>query len=94
MGVNFFGVVLCLCFSVSALQLRLREQREFYDAGDGIAFITFCGPILLICAFFNLVLFLKASWSIYRHMDFQQLVAFGLIILLWAVALECTSLSA
>ena len=93
LGVNFFGVLLCLCFSASALQMRLREQREFYDAGDSIAFITFCGPILLICALFNLVLFLKASWSIYRYMDFRQFVALGLIILLWAAARECTRLS-
>jgi hypothetical protein len=83
---NLIGLLLCVMFVGSIVQLAKMEQRDYYDASDSFTFLGTAGPILVVCFIFDTILGIKALVDIIRRRDYQASLALGAVAVVWVAS--------
>src|SRR4051812_28561461 len=89
-GANLLVMLIFVAFVLSARNLAIAEERDFYDFGDGINFSFAILPILLLCLASDVVWVVMALVAMLRRQHYESAVASFSVVVLWAIAIPLT----
>ena len=84
---NLLVMLIFVASVLSARNLAIAEERDFYDSGDGINFTSVILPMLLLCLASNIVWVIMAVVAMLRRQHYASAVASFSVVVLWAIAI-------
>jgi hypothetical protein len=82
---NLLGALLILAFGDAIVRSAIREERSI-DSVDGVTFFCQAAPVFLVCGLINALWVIKVLIEVFKRRSYRALIALGIALAIWAVA--------